>query len=65
MAAPKLKPCPFKPITPVDDADKFTIKISGGSYRVWCVECWAEGPSGRTKAEAIKRWNDRLAEETL
>lgn len=48
----ELKPCPF-----CDAGEDFV----GAAYGVGCANCGAEGPHGKTEAEAIAAWNTRPA----
>lgn len=49
----ELKPCPFCAST------QQTVKHSGRWGWFVSCECAAVGPSARSKAEAVERWNNR------
>jgi hypothetical protein len=55
-----VKPCPFVKAHKVNEA--LFDSTGGGLYYVECT-CGAKGPYARTKTEARKKWDDRLAEE--
>ena len=40
------------------------LSVSCGTLeQVWCETCGAAGPKGRTKEEAISKWNTRIPQQ--
>jgi len=57
----KLEPCPFCGSREID-IPEFAMGVAPAKYWVIsCPSCGAEGPSGRTLAEAVEKWNRRKA----
>ena len=58
-----LKPCAFCDSTKRLDFD--FVEFNSDDIRVYCADCSAEGPRGKTEAEAIAAWNRRASEAEL
>lgn len=58
MAENKLKPCPF-----CGEKDRISVAAyrcdSGFWQYVFCDECLAEDPVGKTEQDAVDAWNRR------
>lgn len=56
----KVKPCPFCASSRVKiDEPHITHFPAEIYYHVVCDECFARGPAGESRSEAIKHWNMR------
>jgi len=51
----ELKPCPFCNSTNIGTFDKV----------IWCVDCYAEGPSGRDEERCVTLWNTRAPDPAV
>ncbi len=59
METPELKPCPF-----CGSPDVRTVRaLSPRGRSVYCGQCEAEGPHGRSDGKAVELWNAALRAE--
>lgn len=57
----ELKPCPFCGVEGDPDINKSSLAGPENRWKfgVYCNVCFCEGPPGKTKEEAGRRWNER------
>jgi Lar family restriction alleviation protein len=61
----KLKPCPFCGGVHIIYKSGFLDGIEDELYWMSCALCLTEGPTGKSRHWALRRWQDRATKENL